>query len=308
MVIIHSFEQLNIQKKTAAAVGYFDGMHLGHKALISEMVKYAEENDLAPMLLTFDMSELRAAGKGKKDLFPRDDTLNAAEKLGAEIYAEIPFGKIRDMSPDDFCRKVLVGEKGLNCRAVFCGGDFRFGKDRSGTVADLKRCGDELRYIVKVIDDVYINGEIVSTSRIKEAMKEGDVKTANGMLGRPYSIKGEVIHGNHLARGLGFPTANVLLPQGVVVPRKGVYLTETVAEGKRYRSITNIGTRPTLTDDVASTAETHIIDFCGDLYGKDIYVMFYEFIRDEQKFDSVDSLKQVVMDNIATARDYKTEI
>ena len=303
MEVIHSFEQLNIQKKTAIAVGYFDGMHLGHKALISEMVRFAGEKDMIPLLLTFDMSDLRAEGKGKKDLFSREQTINSAEELGVEVYAEIPFGEIKEMSPADFCIKVLTNGKGLNAGAVFCGKDFRFGKDRSGTVEDLKDFGEKMGYTAVVVDDVYINGEIVSTSRIKEAVEEGDIKTANSMLGRPYSVCGEVIHGNHLAQGLGFPTANQRFPSNVIVPRKGVYLTITEIEGIKHRSITNVGTRPTVTNDLLSTAETHILDFSGDLYGRNIAVEFYEFIRPEQKFRSVEELKNMVLDNIAYARE-----
>lgn len=302
MEISRDLEQLNIQKKTAIAVGYFDGMHLGHKALISEMVMFARKKDMIPVLLTFDMTELRADGKGKKDLFPREQTISLVEELGVEVFAEIPFGEIKEMSPVDFCEKVLAKDKGLNAGAVFCGEDFRFGKDRSGKVEDLKNFGEKLGYAAITIEDVYINGEIVSTSRIKEAIEEGDIITANSMLGRPYSIYGEVVHGNHLAQELGFPTANQRVPSNVIVPRKGVYLTITEIEGKRYRSITNVGTRPTVTYDLLSTAETHILDFNGDLYGKNILVYFYEFIRPEQKFESRQELVDTVISNINYAR------
>lgn len=302
MEIIHSYEQLNIPEKTAIAVGYFDGMHLGHKALISEMTRYAERKAIIPVLLTFDMSEMRAAGKGKKDLFPREYTINLAKELGVEMYAEISFGKIREMNPSDFCNKVLANVQGLNADAVFCGKDFRFGKNRSGAVQDLKRCGLELGYSTVIINDVYFNGEIISTSRIKEALEKGDVLMANSMLGRPYSICGEVIHGNHLAQELGFPTANQRYPSNVIVPKKGVYLTETEVDGTLFRSITNVGTRPTVTDDLMSTAETHILDFSGDLYGKNIVVKFYKFIRPERRFESIEQLKTIVKSDIQTAK------
>ena len=302
MVTIRDIRQLNTEKKTAIAVGYFDGMHLGHRELISDMCKYAEENDMLPVILTFDMSEMRAEGKGKKDLFPREHTMDQAERMGVEVFADIPFGTIRDMVPDMFCRTVLSGENSLNAGAVFCGEDFRFGKGRSGSVEDLKKCGKDTGFSVIVIDDVYIDGDIVSTSRIKEAMEDGNVQKANQMLGSPYSISGEVIHGNHLAQGLGFPTANVQFPINVVLPKKGVYLTETVIGQDRYRSITNVGTRPTITEDVLPTAETHILDFCGDIYGESITVYFYEFVRPEQRFSSIDELKQTVLENVEYAR------
>ena len=302
MDVIREIRQLNTEKKTAIAVGYFDGMHLGHRELISRMCAYAHTNNMLPMILTFDMSGLRAEGKGKKDLFPRDYTVDQAEAMDVTAFADIPFESICDMEPDSFCRMVLSGNNSFNAGSVFCGEDFRFGKGRSGSVEDLKSCGKEMNFEVIVIDDVYIDGEIVSTSRIKEAMEDGNVKKANQMLGSPYSISGEVIHGNHLAKDMGFPTANILFPTIVILPKKGVYLTETVIGNKKYRSITNVGTRPTITEDVSPTAETHILDFCGDLYGKDITVLFYDFIRPEQKFESAEELKDTVLDNIEYAK------
>ena len=157
-------------------------------------------------------------------------------------------------------------------------------------------------YSVEIMDDVFIDNSIVSTSRIKEALEKGDIKTVNQMLGEPYSISGEVVHGNHLAKGMGFPTANILFAPNVVIPKKGVYLTDTEIEEETFRSITNVGTRPTVTEDVISTAETHILGFGGDLYGCTIKVMFYEFVRPEQKFTSVDELRQTVLENIEYAR------
>ncbi|MDO5137447.1 MAG: bifunctional riboflavin kinase/FAD synthetase [Oscillospiraceae bacterium] len=302
MEVIHSFEQLNTNKKTAIAVGYFDGMHLGHRKLICQMREYAREHDMIPMILTFDMSGLRAEGKGKKDLFPREHTVAFAREMGVEVYAEIPFSEIKDLSPEEFCNTVLSGCHGLDAGAVFCGKDFRFGKDRSGSIDELKTNGMRIGYSVEIIDDVFINNSIVSTSRIKEALEAGDIKTVNQMLGEPYSIYGEVVHGNHLAKGMGFPTANILFAPSVVIPKKGVYLTETVIEEGTFRSITNVGTRPTVTEDMISTAETHILGFSGDLYGSVIKVMFYEFVRPEQKFTSVDELKQTVLENIEYAR------
>lgn len=302
MDIIHSYEQLNFQKKTAIAVGYFDGMHLGHRELIGRMQEYAKENDMLPMILTFDMSKMRAEGKGKKDLFPREYTMAQAEEMGVDIFADIPFESIKGMTPCSFCETVLSGENALNAGAVFCGEDFRFGKSRAGSIDDLSSCGNVMGFSVIIIADVMINNDVVSTSMIKEALEQGDVKKANYMLGAPYSISGEVIHGNHLAKGMGFPTANILFPAGILTPLKGVYLTETVIGKQKYRSITNIGTRPTLTEDTVSTAETHLLDFDGDLYGKRITVHFYEFIRPEQKFESAEELKKTVIDNIAYAR------
>ena len=301
MEIIRTIGKLNTEKRTAVAVGYFDGMHIGHQELIRQMLQCAKDNDLLPAILTFDMHTFRAAGKGKHDLFPRSYTTHLAEKAGVELYVDLPFEEIRVLEPDQFASAVL-GEGFLHAAAVFCGDDFRYGKDRAGNVDDLRTEGEKNGFTANVVDSVMLDGEAVSTSRIKEHMKLGEIREANRMLGKPYSMYGEVIHGNHLAQGMGFPTANIRLPAEILSPRKGVYLTETIVDGVRYRSITNIGTRPTITDDIESTAETHILDFDQNLYGKRIRILFYDFIRPEQKFGSAEELKHMVRSNIEQAR------
>jgi len=299
--IIRTIGKLNTEKKTAVAVGYFDGMHIGHQELIRQMLQCAKDNDLLPAILTFDMHTFRAAGKGKHDLFPRSYTTHLAEKAGVELYVDLPFEEIRDLEPDQFASAVL-GEGFLHAAAVFCGDDFRYGKGRAGDVDDLRTEGMRNGFTANVVESVMLDGEAVSTSRIKELMKLGEIREANRMLGKPYSMYGEVIHGNHLAQGMGFPTANIRLPAEILSPRKGVYLTETIIDGVRYRSITNIGTRPTITQDVESTAETHILDFNQNLYGKEIRVLFFDFIRPEQKFNSEADLVEMVQSNIEQAR------
>ena len=306
MKTVHTVQQLNIACRTAVAIGYFDGMHLGHRKLIGEMVRYAEEKELIPVLLTFDMSGFRAAGKGGKDLFPRERTNSLAEEMGVELFVDLPFEAIHDMGPETFCEEILSGEKNLYADAVFCGEDFRFGKNRSGSVKDLKALGEAKGFSVVTVDEVIADGEVISTTRIKNYLENGNIKRVNLMLGMPYSVSGEVVHGNHLAKGMGFPTANIHFPTEIVSPKKGVYLTETLIGEDRYRSITNIGTRPTITSDTVSTAETHILDFDGDLYGQNIKILFYEYVRQEQKFSNVETLKRIVLENIEYAR--KTEL
>ena len=304
MEIIRTIGKLNTEKKTAVAVGYFDGMHIGHQELIRQMLQCAKDNDLLPAILTFDMHTFRATGKGKHDLFPRSYTTHLAEKAGVELYVDLPFEEIRNLEPDQFASAVL-GEGFLHAAAVFCGDDFRYGKGRAGDVDDLRAEGKKNRFNANVVESVMLDGEAVSTSRIKELMKLGEIKEANRMLGKPYSMYGEVIHGNHLAKGMGFPTANINLPAEILSPRKGVYLTETIVDGVKYCSITNIGTRPTITNDVESTAETHILDFDQNLYGKRIRILFFDFIRPEQKFESKEELRRIVLQNIKYARESK---
>lgn len=289
MEIIRTIGKLNTEKKTAVAVGYFDGMHIGHQELIRQMLQCAKDNVLLPAILTFDMHTFRAAGKGKHDLFPRSYTTHLAEKAGVELYVDLPFEEIRDLEPDQFATAVL-GNGFLHAGAVFCGDDFRYGKDRAGGVEQLIEEGKSNGFLVDSVACVVKDGDVVSTTRIKELIRRGAICEANRLLGRPYSISGEVIHGNHLAQSMGFPTANLLFPRNILSPPKGVYRTEIVIGDHAYSSITNIGTRPTVTQDTDFTAETHILDYDRDIYGEVVTIKFYEYIREERKFSSITDL------------------
>ena len=292
-------------RKSAVAVGYFDGMHIGHMALIRAMMTTAETDGLASVLLTFDMSTLRAAGKGTQDLITRSQKIRIAEAAGVEYFAEIPFEEVRDLSPEEFAEQILGGGF-LKAETVCIGADFRFGKGRAGSAEDLIRIGNEAGFRTLTVEEVRAGDAVVSTSAIKELIRNGRIEEADVMLGYPYRIEGTVVHGNHLAAGMGFPTANLLIPKETVPPRRGVYLSRTSIDGASYKSITNIGTRPTVTEDTEPTAETHLLDFTGDLYGKPIAVMLYEFIRPEQRFSSAEELIRTVRANIeyAETKDY----
>ena len=292
-------------RKSAVAVGYFDGMHVGHMALIRAMLTAAEAGGLASVLLTFDMSSFRAEGKGTQDLITRAQKVRIAEETGVEYFAEIPFEKVRDLSPEKFVEQVL-GSDFLKAEIVCIGTDFRFGKGRKGSAEDLVRIGKDAGFRTLTVEEVCVGDTIVSTSAIKELIRDGRIGEADVMLGYPYRIEGTVIHGNHLAAGMGFPTANLLIPKETVPPRRGVYLSRTLIGAESYKSITNIGTRPTVTEDTEPTAETHLLDFSEDLYGKSVAVLLYEFIRPEQRFSSAEDLIRTVRANIeyAESKDY----
>ena len=205
------------------------------------------------------------------------------------------------MTGKEFVENIL-SRKCLNAAVVVCGKDFRFGKGRECGVKELsKLCGP---YGIQVIavDPVMMDGERVSTTRIKQELEKGNIQTVNRLLGYTYGIEGTVVHGNHVAKDLGFPTANVLFPEECVLPQKGVYISDTYIDELVFRGITNIGTRPTLTDDEQAVVETYLIDFDEDIYGYDINVTLLKFVRPEQKFDSVDELVEKVNQNIELAR------
>ncbi len=287
--------------KTAVAIGYFDGIHIGHRMILDNAVKLAGQMKLSPAVFTFDMSGKRSTGKGSGDLIPQKSKKKLISKLGIEQYVSPDFGEICDLSGKEFVDRIL-SSKCLNAAAVVCGNDFRFGKDRSCGVRELRKlCGS---YGIQVFpqDALMLDGERVSSSRIKAALQKGDIQLVNRMLGYTYFISGTIVGGNHKAHELGFPTANMKFPENCVLPRKGVYVSDTEIDGFRFRSITNIGTRPTLTDDEEAVVETHIIDFDEDVYGCEATVSLLKFLRPEQKFDSVDELISTVNMNIETAR------
>ena len=285
-----------MQQPTAVAIGYFDSIHLGHARVLSVAAQAASEG-LLPTVLTFDMQAVRPQGKGQQDLFSLDQRKRYIAELGMEQFVQIPFGLVREMSPEDFVQQILT-KNGLNAKLVVVGTDFRFGYQRAGSAEDLRLLCEKAGIRAVSVDAVMAGGEEVSTSRIKALIQEGQVEEAAQLLGRPYEVEGVVEDGNHLARILGFPTANIPFPSGCLVPKRGVYRSIAIIQGESYPAITNIGVRPTVTKDVRETTETHLIGFEGDLYGQTIRVSLLEFIRPEKKFDSQEELRKEVMANI----------
>ena len=302
MIETAKIEPLNV--RTAVAIGYFDGVHKGHQMILGTAVDHAKQMELHPAVFTFDMPSRRAEGKGTKDLITARDKKRLIAENGIELFVSPSFESFCGLSGRDFVDKVL-SRKCLNAAVVVCGEDFRFGKDRQCGVSELKRyCGP---YGIQVFaqEALVINGERVSSSRIKAELQKGEIETVNELLGYQYSVSGKVIHGNHKARELGFPTANIPFPEECVLPRKGVYISEVSINGENFRGITNIGTRPTLTEDSQPVVETHVIGISRDLYEADITVRLLSFVRPEMRFASVGELTQAVRQDIEQARDYK---
>ncbi|MBQ4094479.1 MAG: riboflavin biosynthesis protein RibF [Oscillospiraceae bacterium] len=299
MTVTHELAPLGV--KTAVAIGYFDGFHLGHQSVLRTALAEAEAYSLQPALLSFDMSALRAEGKGGADLFPPQRKQRWAEEMGFSHYIEAPFGDICGMTAAEFVENVLT-HRCLGAAVVVCGDDFRFGKGRSGDVKTLQKlCGPHGIRVIPAAS-IQLDGVPVSTTRIKKLVEEGNMPAAAKLLGRSYDILGEVIHGNSMGHRMGFPTANVALAANTVLPRRGVYLSQALVQGVWRRAITNIGTRPTVTADEQPVSETHIVDFEGDLYGKQLQVRLLRFLRPEQKFASADQLQETVLQNVETAR------
>lgn len=277
------------EKKTSAALGLFDGCHRGHIQVIKRAVERAEKYDLAPAVFTFDTNTVTSKTGASERIMTDRQKRDIFRSYGIEYIYSPDFSDLKDLSAEDFISDILV--KKMNCGAVFCGRDFTFGKNACGDsrlLADI--CGSRYGIFCDIIADETVYGVKVSSTRIRELIKEGKMPEANMLLGHFYSVYEPVIHGHELGRTMNFPTVNQLIPKNTVVPKHGVYASFTEIDGRNYRSITNIGVKPTVEKNSALLAETYIIGYKGDLYGQCLRVSLYDFVRPEMKFGSVEEL------------------
>ncbi len=281
-------------QKTVAAIGKFDGFHIGHQKLVACAVQKAKEAN-ALSLIFF-------VGAPLPSIIEHSESEALARSMGVDLtFRQSLDEEFRTMSAEDFVTKILI-EK-LNCTCVVVGYNFRFAKDRSAGADDLCRLCQKHGIDCIVIDEVTApnaNGEVctVSSSLVRSFIRCGRVKDAALYLGGSYSISGRVLCGRHLGTSMGIPTANIIARGDIVLPPHGVYATRTHLGGKSYLSVTNIGTNPTVADDNSVTIETHIFDFEDDVYGEYIKVEFLEMLRGEKKFDSLSSLTEQIKADI----------
>ncbi len=304
MKIFHGIESANIARGTVLTFGVFDGLHLGHQKIMQTVVERARTIGAVPTVITFDPHP-RAV------LYPEnappllqtlDQRLAAFEILGIQQTIVINFNKeFASTEAEDFLRKTV--HERLQAKEVYLGKGFAFGKDRRGNIELLKKMGRELGFVADEVPEVSLRGQRISSSRIRDLLIQGRVNLARRMLGRPYGVEGQVIQGDGRGRTLGFPTAN-LSTHNRVIPKRGVYATAVLIEGKWLRSITNVGMRPTFKQGSDILIETHIFDFESDLYGDVLRVRFLHRIRDEKKFENVDKLKNQINRDINHAKRY----
>lgn len=275
------------EKKRAVALGNFDGIHIGHSAVIGCAVS-AAQSGLVPSVLLLDPMPSRFFGKAEsKELVSAEEKEHIISAMGAEVV-KVDFSAVKDYTPEEFFEKIIVGELGAGM--LCCGFNYRFGKGGSGdsTLLDAlcKKSGIELCIVPAVLYD----NQPVSSTRIRTALENGDITLANTMLGRDFGYTLEVVHGDELGRTLDCPTINQLFSEGMIVPKYGVYASRACVDGVWYSSVTNIGRRPTFEND-QQRSETHILGYCGDLYGRQVEVRLLRYIRGEMKFASLDELK-----------------
>ena len=289
-----------MMRKTAVALGSFDGLHRGHMSVIAYTADFERECGLSPHVLLFDNHPalvLRGFAPDRiLQKFLRDEILSSA---GFETDT-IPFIYIKDMDCREFFEKIIIGK--LNAGAVCCGWNYRFGKGGEGDCETLRALCEEYGVMLKIVPHVDYDGEPISSTRIRKAVENGDIPLANAMLGREFRYKSTVVSGHQRGRLIGAPTINQHFDKNFVLPKKGVYASVTVVDNTEYPSVTNIGLRPSFENE-DFRSETCILGFSGDLYGQDIEVRLAEYLRDEIKFDSMEKLSAQIEKDAAKSRE-----
>ncbi len=276
------------------AIGNFDGLHRGHIKIIERVRRAAAERGGTPVVLTFDPHPPRVLRPDKAPplLMTPPQKERALERAGVQGLAVVRFShELARWEPDVFVRRVLVDW--LRVAEVWVGADFLFGRERSGNFSLLRTLGQQAGFRVEKIDPIRYKDFVVSSTRIRRLVTEGRVEEAGALLGRHYAIAGVVVEGARRGRELGFPTAN-LETSNELVPPHGVYATFVTIDGVVHRAVTNIGLRPTFGEAMAPSVESHVLDFHGDLYGRDVEVAFVQRLRDERRFADVDALRDQI--------------
>ncbi|HWQ32968.1 MAG TPA: bifunctional riboflavin kinase/FAD synthetase [Blastocatellia bacterium] len=308
MKVIHGIESAEIVRPTVLTMGVFDGLHLGHQAIVRQVVERALIVDATPTLVTFDPHprQVLRPETAPPLLQTFHQKIEGLKLLGMQQVVVLNFTReLAAMTAEDFVRIYL--HEALQAREVYLGKGFFFGHDRLGNIEMLREISLRLGFYADEVPEVQVRGHRVSSTMIRRLLKAGRVNLARRMLGRPYGIEGVVIEGRKVGRQISFPTANLEI-QNRVIPADGVYVTLALIGDAWRRSVTNIGRRPTLVGDEESKVETHLIDFDRDLYGQAMRVRLLHRLRGEQKFSGIDELRaQIARDRDRAVRYFNSE-
>ena len=285
-------ENNTISTETTIALGIFDGVHLGHREILNTAkMCSAEKNSFS--VFTFEISTIKKKhGKPYEYIYTENQKNRIFESMKVEYIYSPNASDIMGMSGEEFSEKILKDK--MNAKTVVCGENFRFGKGASCGVNELEKFGEKYDFNVKSCRILESEGKKISSAVIKEYLKNGDITAVNRLLSENYFIEGEIVKGNQIGRTLEFPTINQIFKAGQVIPKKGVYASKCEIEGKHFNAVTNIGVKPTVAHDIMPLAETHILGFSGDLYGKNIKTSLTVFLREEHKFSSIEELKKQI--------------
>ena len=286
-------------KKTSVALGIFDGVHLGHRAILKLAKKYSSD-DTAFGVFTFKSSSVeKKHGEDYSYIYTDRQKEELLESLGTEVIFTPKIRELMDMSGKDFAGYIL--KEKFNAAYVICGERFRFGKGAGCGADELEEFGRIYGFEVKRCPTVLDGSGKISSAAIKEHLKSGEIPYANKLLGKKYFIESTVKEGNRIGRTISFPTANQLFEKRQVIPAIGCYASVCTVDGKKFPAVTNIGVKPTVEKNIMPLAETHILGFEGDIYGKMIKTELSAFIRAERKFSSLEALKQQIKKDVLSA-------
>ncbi len=306
MEVIENLEILaGTWKNSIVALGVFDGMHLGHQAILKKISSRAREQDGTAILLSFHPHPQKIISPGDAPLLLQTtlQRVELLEKFGVDVFIRLPFDrKLSLLTPDQFGEQIL---KTVGTREIHVGDNFKFGHYRSGTFSSLKNLGEQYDFNLFRTETRDFRGRRISSTRVRKAISAGRVELAGRMLARPYEIEGMVVRGAGKGSTLGFPTAN-LDPANELVPPSGVYITRVTTESGIYQGATNIGYRPTIQNnpDQGASIETHLIGFEDNLYGQKIKISFCLRLREEKRFKSIRALTDQIEHDLARTRAY----
>ena len=309
MEVLRSLEQKADGSRLIIALGNFDGVHLGHRKLLEKMISYAHKKRAIPSVLLFQPhpQQVLDPANAPKLIMSNERKIKVMNDLGVELFYLIPFDlTFAAQEPEEFVEEVLL--KKLNVSGIFVGYNYQFGKCGAGKPEDLKRIGREKGIYVEVIPPVVMQGVPISSTLIRSALTNGDVVRAKELLGYWPVLQGEVIQGDQRGRRIGFPTANLAVPEDMLIPRSGVYAGEAVVDGEPYLTVLNIGRHPTFGLSCQQTIEAHLLNFDGDLYGKGLEISLYKMLREEKKYNNADELIDQINKDIKVAEKIYEEI
>ncbi len=291
--------------RSAVALGFFDGVHIGHRELIKKTVAEAKKIGGRAVVYTFSEhpSHVISPDKKVKTIYSNRKKAEVFESLGVDVVIFDDFKDVKNFTPLEFVQNVLINT--FDAESVICGYNFRFGKGNTGDIDTLSSIISSFGRKLFVIPPVCAGDEPVSSNRIRALIESGDVRSAHLLLSQPYTVVSKVVHGKHIGHSLGYPTANTEFEKESVVPLRGVYFTKALLCEKEYIAVTNVGLRPTIHDGAENdVCETHIIGFDGDFYGENLSVSFYARARDEREFDSLASLSSALRQDVENSKKY----
>jgi riboflavin kinase/FMN adenylyltransferase len=306
MICFEDKKEFHIKEPTALSLGKFDGVHRGHEALLSYLQQKQSEG-LKTAVFTFDIPPKKLTENNNyRVLSTNAEKRRILSARGVDYLLQCPFTEeVMCMEPEDFVEWIV---RDLHVKSIVTGDDFRFGHNRMGDHTLLARLAQRYGYELKVVEKLCYKNRVISSSYIRDEILKGDIETANLLLGYPFFMMGEVIHGKQLGRRIGIPTINMDLPAEKLLPPKGVYATQLRIGEKYYQGVTNVGCKPTVNNSNKVGVETHILDYRGELYGRSLCVEFRHFLRPERRFPSIDALQAQMERDIAKTVEYYRNI